>query len=222
MIPNEEKDEEESAMKKLISLMLAAVLLLTALPVMAESNGKALIIYFDYSENIDTTGLDVDAISQASMAGTRARDNSNLLVMVDVLKKRTNADVYSLRVADLYAPDFGDMMGPAREQKENNEMLAFQEELPDFSRYDVIYLGTPVWWYGAPQSILTVLQQADFSGKKIVFFGIHRGSGFAGIPEEILSYQPDAVIVDRFTVECQTPNEETHAQFNAFLDQVAW
>ena len=164
----------------------------------------------------------MDAISQASMAGTRARDNSNLLVMVDVMKERTNADVYSLRVADLYAPDFGDMMGPAREQKENNEMLALLEELPDFSQYDVIYLGTPVWWYGAPQSILTVLQQADFSGKKIVFFGIHRGSGFAGIPKEILSYQPDAVIVDRFTVECQTPNEETRTEFSAFLDQIVW
>ena len=200
-------------MKKLICLLLALLTVIACVPVLAEQESKALVLYFDYSENIDTTGLDVDAISQASMAGTRARDNSNLLVMVDVLKERTNADVYS---------DFGDMMGPAREQKENNEMLAFQENLPDFSKYNVIYLGTPVWWYGAPQSILTVLQQADFSGKKIVFFGIHRGSGFAGIPEEILSYQPDAVIVDRFTVECQTPNEQTHAQFNAFLDQVAW
>lgn len=209
-------------MKKLICLLLALLTVIACVPVLAEQESKALVLYFDYSENIDTTGLDVDAISQASMAGTRARDNSNLLVMVDVLKERTNADVYSLRVADLYAPDFGDMMGPAREQKENNEMLAFQEELPDFSQYDVIYLGTPVWWYGAPQSILTVLQQADFSGKKIVFFGIHRGSGFAGIPEEILSYQPDAVIVDRFTVECQTPNEETRTEFSAFLDQIVW
>ena len=209
-------------MKKLICLLLALLTIIACVPALAEQESKALVLYFDYSENIDTTGLDVDAISQASMAGTRARDNSNLLVMVDVLKERTNSDVYSLRVADLYASDFGDMMGPAREQKENNEMLAFQEDLPDFSQYDVIYLGTPVWWYGAPQSILTVLQQADLSGKKIVFFGIHRGSGFAGIPEEILSYQPDAVIVDRFTVECQTSNEETRAQFNAFLDQVAW
>ena len=209
-------------MKKLICLLLALLTIIACVPALAEQESKALVLYFDYSENIDTTGLDVDAISQASMAGTRARDNSNLLVMVDVLKERTNSDVYSLRVADLYAPDFEDMMGPAREQKENNEMLAFQEDLPDFSQYDVIYLGTPVWWYGAPQSILTVLQQADLSGKKIVFFGIHRGSGFAGIPEEILSYQPDAVIVDRFTVECQTSNEETRAQFNAFLDQVAW
>ena len=209
-------------MKNLICLLLALLTIIACVPALAEQESKALVLYFDYSENIDTIGLDVDAISQASMAGTRTRDNSNLLVMVDVLKERTNSDVYSLRVADLYASDFGDMMGPAREQKENNEMLAFQEDLPDFSQYDVIYLGTPVWWYGAPQSILTVLQQADLSGKKIVFFGIHRGSGFAGIPEEILSYQPDAVIVDRFTVECQTSNEETRAQFNAFLDQVAW
>ena len=209
-------------MKKLICLLLALLTVIACVPAIAEQESKALILYFDYSENIDTTGLDVDAISQASMAGTRARDMSNLLVMVDVLKERTNADVYSLRVADLYQPSFGDLAEPARLQKENNEMLAFQEELPDFSQYDVIYLGTPVWWYGAPQSILTVLQQADFSGKKIVFFGIHRGSGFAGIPEEILSYQPDAVIVDRFTVECQTSNEETRAQFSAFLDQIVW
>ena len=209
-------------MKKLICLLLALLTVIACVPVLAEQESKALVLYFDYSENIDTTGLDVDTISQASMAGTRARDMSNLLVMVDVLKERTNADVYSLRVADLYQPSFGDLAEPARLQKENNEMLAFQEELPDFSQYDVIYLGTPVWWYGAPQSILTVLQQADFSGKKIVFFGIHRGSGFAGIPEEILSYQPDAVIVDRFTVECQTPNEETRTEFSAFLDQIVW
>ena len=121
-------------MKKLICLLLALLTVIACVPVLAEQESKALVLYFDYSENIDTTGLDVDAISQASMAGTRARDNSNLLVMVDVLKERTNADVYSLRVADLYAPDFGDMMGPAREQKENNEMLAFQEDLPDFSQ----------------------------------------------------------------------------------------
>lgn len=36
----------------------------------ADKEEKALILYFDYSENIDTTGLDADAVSQASMAGT--------------------------------------------------------------------------------------------------------------------------------------------------------
>ena len=135
---------------KRISTLLVLIALLLFVGTGALAEEKALIFYYDYSENIDPTGLDVDAISQASMAGTKARDISNLLVMVDVLMERTGADVYSLRVADLYAPNFMDMMDPAREQKENNEMLVFQEELPDFSQYDVIYFGTPVWWYGAP------------------------------------------------------------------------
>ena len=209
-------------MKKLISLMAIIMMLLCIFSTNAEGTGKSLIFYYDYSENIDTTGLDVDAVSQASMAGTRARDTSNLLVMVDVLEERTSADVYSLRVANLYAPDFMEMADPAREQKDNNEMLQFQEELPEFSQYDVIYFGTPVWWYGAPQAILTMLQQADLSSKQIVFFGIHRGSGFGGIPEEILEYQPNVTIVDRVTVECQTANEKTRADFNAFLDQISW
>ena len=30
---------------------------------LAEEGGKSLIIYFDYSENINTEGLDVDAMS---------------------------------------------------------------------------------------------------------------------------------------------------------------
>ena len=112
-------------MKKWITILLLFSLLASVAISHADEEEKALILYFDYSENIDTTGLDVDAVSQASMAGTRARDTSNLLVMVDVLTERLDADVYSLRVADLYAPGFGEMMNPAREQKENNEMLAF-------------------------------------------------------------------------------------------------
>ena len=208
-------------MKRILTLLVLNSKLLVSLTATAE--GQALISYFDYSENINTEGLDVDAVSSASIAeGPGVRDRSNLLVMVDVLEERTSADVYSLRVANLYAPDVMEMADPAREQKDNNEMLQFQEELPEFSQYDVIYFGTPVWWYGAPQAILTVLQQADLSSKQIVFFGIHRGSGFGGIPEEILEYQPNVTIVDRFTVECQTANEKTRADFNAFLDQISW
>ena len=205
-------------MKKYFAMLLLVVMLGSVWSASAEDAGKALIIYFDYSENIDTTGMDVDAISHASILGTRERDISNLLVQKDEIAARTGADVYSLRVVDLYAPNFMDMMGPAQEQKDNNVVMTFQEAFPDFADYDVIYLGSPVWWYGAPQSILSFLQQVDLSGKQIVFFGIHRGSYLAGIPEQIQELQPNATVVDSFTVECRVDNEETRRQINAFLD----
>ena len=49
-------------MKKLICLLLALLTVIACVPVLAEQESKALVLYFDYSENIDTTGLDVDAI----------------------------------------------------------------------------------------------------------------------------------------------------------------
>ena len=202
-------------MKKLICILMLLIVL-TAGAIAEGSN--ALIIYYDYSENIDTTGLDVDAISQASMAGTLARERGNLLVMKDILAERTGANVYALRVAEPYAPKFEDMMYRAQEEKENDVVMAFANALPDLSAYDRIYIGSPVWWYGAPQAVLSYLQQVDMSGKEIVFFGIHRGSGLGGIPEQIEERQPNAKVIAHYTVECQTDNAQTAEEFHAFLD----
>ena len=42
-------------MKKLICLLLALLTVIACVPVLAEQESKALVLYFDYSENIDTT-----------------------------------------------------------------------------------------------------------------------------------------------------------------------
>ena len=76
-------------MKKIVCLMVCVSLVLAVLPVSADTSRKALIVYFDYSENIDTTGLDVDAISSASIAeGPGVRERSNLLVMLWIITGR--------------------------------------------------------------------------------------------------------------------------------------
>ena len=51
-------------MRKIILVCLAILtLILSASPAMAAKPEKAMIIYFDYSENIDPEGIDIDAIS---------------------------------------------------------------------------------------------------------------------------------------------------------------
>lgn len=47
----------------------------------------------------------------------------------------------------------------------------------DFSvdKYDVIFLGFPIWWYVAPTIINTFLEQHDFSNKKIILFATSGG-----------------------------------------------
>ena len=43
-------------------------------------------------------------------------------------------------------------------------------------KYDVIYLGFPVWWYDLPMPVWTFLEEYDLEGKTIIPFFSHNGS----------------------------------------------
>ena len=67
-----------------IHFLSIVLMLCVPLSAMADGLGNSIIIYFDYSENIVTDGLDVDAVSSASVAeGPGVREIGNLLLMVD-------------------------------------------------------------------------------------------------------------------------------------------
>lgn len=51
------------------------------------------------------------------------------------------------------------------------------EKLPDMGKYDVVFVGFPIWWYVAPTIINTFLESYDFSGKTIIPFATSGGSG---------------------------------------------
>ena len=53
-------------------------------------------------------------------------------------------------------------------------------EAIDLSKYDTILLGYPIWWGDVPMIINTFLEKYNFSGKTIIPFNTHEGSGDAG------------------------------------------
>lgn len=56
------------------------------------------------------------------------------------------------------------------------------EPLPDFSGYDLVIVGAPVWMYTVATPMQSFLQQADFSGRPVAVFttqGSNPGTFFA-------------------------------------------
>ena len=208
-------------MKKVISLLLLITLMLAVVPVNAETAGKAIIIYFDYSENINTEGLDVDAVSSASVAeGPGVRDISNLLVMVNLLKERTGAEVYPLRIQEVYAPMYMDMVMKAQEDKDNDVQFTFTDPLPDLTDVDTIYFASPIWWYDMPQPVINFFQRVDPSGKSLMYFSINRGSANDGVLEVLEQLQPNVNVFAEVSVDAMQDNESAEAEFAAFLDSL--
>ena len=208
-------------MKKSIVLLFIVLMLSVPLSAMADGLGNSIIIYFDYSENIVTDGLDVDAVSSASVAeGPGVRDIGNLLVMVDLIEQRSGAAIYPLHITEKYAPTYMDMVDGARADKENDRQFNFEESLPDLSDMDTVFFGSPIWWYDMPQPVVNFFQQVDLSGKRFMYFSINRGSGNSGVIERLKALQPGLTVAAEYSLDAMQTNESAAEEFNAWLDSL--
>ena len=65
----------------------------------------------------------------------------------------------------------------------------------------VVFAGYPNWWGDMPMILYSFLENADLSGKRVIPFVTHGGSGFSGTVETIAKLQPRAA-VDRKPLIC--------------------
>ena len=69
----------------------------------------------------------------------------------------------------------------------NGTLPALKTGIPDFSDYDVVFVGSPVWWYTVSLPVLSFLSQSDFQGRAVVPFctqGGKAGDFFARFGQE--------------------------------------
>ena len=84
------------------------------------------------------------------------------------------------------------------ECKDRNSIPEMADKDADIENYDTILVGFPVWWYLAPNIILTFLESYDFTGKKIVVWGTSYSSGMGKTMEEIKKIAKGANVVEGF------------------------
>ena len=75
-----------------------------------------------------------------------------------------------------------------------------KENVPDISNYEVIYVGSPIYWGGMPEELFTALQGLDYSGKIIRPFTTHEGSGLSGVPRQLKEICVGAEVLDGLAI----------------------
>ncbi|MCR5090790.1 MAG: NAD(P)H-dependent oxidoreductase [Oscillospiraceae bacterium] len=110
------------------------------------------------------------------------------------LAKAIGADLYEIAPAVHYTgADLDWMNKKSRSSVEMNDRSsrpALAETDHDFSAYDKIYIGFPIWWYTAPTIINTFLETYDFTGKKIVLFATSGGSSIDRAVKDLKKQYP--------------------------------
>lgn len=128
-----------------------------------------------------------------------------------------DADIFEIRPKVPYSKEDLDWTnGSSRSSVEMKDASCRPEivETADVSKYDVIYIGFPIWWYTIPRIIMTFLESADFSGKRVVPFGTSVGSGMCDSSEIIQACLPDSEVTEgrRFEATLSVPEMKMWAE----------
>ena len=67
--------------------------------------------------------------------------------------------------------------------------------------YAVVFLGYPNWWGTMPMAVWTFLESYDFSGKTILPFCTHEGSGLGHSERDIQKLCPGAKVVKGLAIK---------------------
>lgn len=108
----------------------------------------------------------------------------------------------------------------AYDEMDNGILPELQTQVNNLNQYDVVYLGLPVWTGQMPTPVTTFLTENDLSGKIIIPFNVHLGSGFERIKGQIEDLCPDATIMDALTIRASTGNDDVRTGAGAWLDEL--
>ena len=68
---------------------------------------------------------------------------------------------------------------------------AIKDTVKDIEKYDVVFIGYPIWWYVAPTIINTFIDENNLSGKRIISFATSGGSPIEPCIEALQKQYPN-------------------------------
>ena len=139
---------------------------------------KSLIIYFSRADENYAVGY---------------IDKGNTEIIAEYVQEFTNADIFKIEPKIPYAKDYITCIEEAKQRIGN---APIKEKITDISKYEVIYIMSPIYWGTYAPEVETAIKNLDFKNKIIRIISTHEGSGLANMVNDIKKICTGANVLD--------------------------
>lgn len=124
----------------------------------------------------------------------------NTEIVAQKIEKLTGAEMFRIDTVKKYPADYTECTHVARQELLENARPRLADKVDNMPEYDTVLLGYPNWWGTMPMAVHTFLQAYDFTGKTIVPFCTHEGSGMGRSVADIKHLCPSAIVLDGMAI----------------------
>lgn len=124
----------------------------------------------------------------------------NTKAVAEEIANKLGADIEEITMEDPYDPDFQATIDRCLKEREQDILPTIHPVKADLANYDVIFLGYPVWFGTYAPPVITFLNSADLSGKKIVPFCTFGSGGLESSVKDLVAAEPNAEVLPGYGV----------------------
>lgn len=122
-----------------------------------------------------------------------------------------SGDLFHIEKTGGYPPTYRGIVEVAKVEWKTNARPPVDGTVENMEQYDTIILGYPNWCNTMPKAVCTFLESYDLSGKNIVPYCTHEGSGLADSVDDLKKLCPSSNVLPGTAIhgaEAATSDEE--------------
>lgn len=125
---------------------------------------------------------------------------SNTKAVAQEIANRLGSDVEEIVAVNPYDGDFQATIERSMQEREQGITPEIQSVKADLAKYEVVFLGYPIWFGTYAPPVAAFLNQVDLSGKKVVPFCTFGSGGLDSSVRDLAEKQPNAEILPGYGV----------------------
>lgn len=180
-----------------------------------EENNETLIVYFSVPE-----GGAADTVASASRVVVENEVVGNTELVAGWIQQSVGGYVFTIETIESYPDDHDDLVDKADQEQEVNARPELANQLENIEDYDTIFLGFPIWWADLPMPVYTFLEEYDLSGKTVIPFSTHGGSGFSSTIETITEMESNAEVINDGITISRNNVPDSESEVNNWLEEL--
>ena len=110
-----------------------------------------------------------------------------------------NADLFEIKPEQPYTSDDlnwqNNQSRTSIEMGDKNSRPAIASKIEDISQYNIVFVGSPIWWGREPSIMDTFIESYDFAGKTVIPFVTSGSSGIGDYGANLQALAPDAKVL---------------------------
>lgn len=179
----------------------------------ASTGSNIVIAYFTVPE---TDG--VDTVANASRVATENGVVGNTEFIAMEIQKNLGGDLFAIETVQEYPGSHDALLEFAYNEKSDDARPELSTHIESLDGYEYIFIGFPNWNADLPMPLYTFFEEYDFSGKTIIPFCPHGGSGFSRTESTIARLQPGAVVSENGLTVSRNDVADSAAEIRAWAE----